>query len=208
MEIDGKRPTATRSTCRKPAASGSASMAAEQGLEIYAVAANNDFSSPIPEHREAQSAYIRELMRMTGRSRSEGHPGVSCLARRNAAAGGRRRYDIAEDVWKAEHKDFSAEETWGWCRKAHGSCRTRRRFRDHAGLAEPPAGDRQGLWWIACGWCKEVASPHLKICFDARLEHSLDEASVRKAVNEVGTTPGRCGTTAASTGPRTRMESR
>ena len=33
---------------------------------------------------------------------------------------------------------------------------------------------------------KEVASPHLKICFDARLEHSLDEAGVRKAVNEVG----------------------
>ena len=33
---------------------------------------------------------------------------------------------------------------------------------------------------------KEIASPHLKICFDARLEHSLDEAGVRKAVNEVG----------------------
>ena len=30
------------------------------------------------------------------------------------------------------------------------------------------------------------ASPHLKICFDARLEHTLDEAGVRKAVNEVG----------------------
>jgi hypothetical protein len=26
----------------------------------------------------------------------------------------------------------------------------------------------------------------LKFCFDARLEHSLDEMSVRKAVNEVG----------------------
>ena len=33
---------------------------------------------------------------------------------------------------------------------------------------------------------REVASPHLKICFDARLEHTLDEAAVRKAVNEVG----------------------
>ena len=28
--------------------------------------------------------------------------------------------------------------------------------------------------------------PHLKVCFDARLEHSLDDADVRKAVNEVG----------------------
>jgi hypothetical protein len=33
---------------------------------------------------------------------------------------------------------------------------------------------------------REVASPHLKICFDARLEHGLDEAGVRKAVNEIG----------------------
>jgi hypothetical protein len=33
---------------------------------------------------------------------------------------------------------------------------------------------------------REVASPHLKICFDARLEHSLDEEGVRRAVNEVG----------------------
>src|ERR1039457_6476870 len=36
-----------------------------QGVEIYAVAANNDFSSPIPEHRESQLVYTRELMRMT-----------------------------------------------------------------------------------------------------------------------------------------------
>jgi hypothetical protein len=32
----------------------------------------------------------------------------------------------------------------------------------------------------------EIASPNLKICFDARLEHTLDEAGVRKAVNEIG----------------------
>jgi hypothetical protein len=33
---------------------------------------------------------------------------------------------------------------------------------------------------------KEVGSPHLKICFDARLEHTLDEAAIRKALNEIG----------------------
>jgi hypothetical protein len=32
----------------------------------------------------------------------------------------------------------------------------------------------------------EVGSAHLKICFDARLEHTLDEVAVRKAVNQVG----------------------
>jgi hypothetical protein len=33
---------------------------------------------------------------------------------------------------------------------------------------------------------QEIASPHLKICFDARLERSLDEAAIRKATNEIG----------------------
>jgi sugar phosphate isomerase/epimerase len=33
--------------------------------DLHAVAANNDFSSSIPEHRESQLAYVRELIRMT-----------------------------------------------------------------------------------------------------------------------------------------------
>ncbi len=33
--------------------------------EIYAVSANNDFSSPIPEHRECQIVYVHDLIRMT-----------------------------------------------------------------------------------------------------------------------------------------------
>src|SRR5215471_17899144 len=37
----------------------------DTGTPIYAVAANNDFSSPIPEHRESQLVYVRELIRMT-----------------------------------------------------------------------------------------------------------------------------------------------
>ena len=39
--------------------------ARDAGIEIYAVAANNDFSSPVSEHRESQLIYVRELIRMT-----------------------------------------------------------------------------------------------------------------------------------------------
>jgi sugar phosphate isomerase/epimerase len=38
---------------------------ADQGIEIYAVAANNAFSSPMPEFREARLLYVRETIRMT-----------------------------------------------------------------------------------------------------------------------------------------------
>ena len=65
IEIDGKRPhgnpldlsAARRLDIRRRAEAA--------GVEIYAVAANNDFSSPVPEHREAQLAYVNDLIALT-----------------------------------------------------------------------------------------------------------------------------------------------
>ncbi len=37
---------------------------AKYGLEIPCVAANNDFSSPVPEHRECQLLMVRETARL------------------------------------------------------------------------------------------------------------------------------------------------
>ena len=56
--------TATRSTGRRPVAA-TCVPADGEGIDIYAVAANNDFSNPVPEVREAQICYMRELIRMT-----------------------------------------------------------------------------------------------------------------------------------------------
>src|SRR5262245_4619413 len=65
VELDGKRPHGNpldwpRARCRDLR-----SLADAEGIDIYAVAANNDFSSPFPESREAHVAYVRELIRMT-----------------------------------------------------------------------------------------------------------------------------------------------
>ena len=65
VEIDGKRPHGNPLDMPAARCRELRRWAADQGIEIYAVAANNDFSSPIPEHREAQLVYTRELMRMT-----------------------------------------------------------------------------------------------------------------------------------------------
>ena len=59
IEVDGKRPHGnpidlTTSRCLEIRRRADAA-----GVEIYAVAANNDFSSPIPEHRESQLAFLR-----------------------------------------------------------------------------------------------------------------------------------------------------
>jgi len=185
VEIDGKRPHGNPLDMPKARCQQLRKMASDQGIEIYAVSGNNDFSSPIPEHRESQLVYLRELMRMTSDLGGKvirvflAWPGVTLVPE------GGSRYDIAQAVWKAAHKDFSEEQTWAWCRqsleeasKLAGDFGVTLALQNH-----PPVikGYADTLRMV-----KDVASPHLKICFDARLEHTLDEAGVRKAVNEVG----------------------
>jgi len=65
VEIDGKRPHGDPLDLSKYQCRTILRHAEAQGIEIYAVAGNNDFSSPIPEYREAQLVYMRELIRMT-----------------------------------------------------------------------------------------------------------------------------------------------
>ena len=186
VEIDGKRPHGNPLDMPKARCQQLHKMAADMGLEIYAVAGNNDFSSPIPEHRESQLVYLRELMRMTADLGAKtvrvflGWPGVTLLPQ------GGGSYDFAKTVWKAEHADVSEEQTWTWCRQSlEEAARLAGDFGVTLALQNHPPVINKG-YIDSLRMVKEVASPHLKICFDARLEHTLDEAGVRKAVNEVG----------------------
>jgi sugar phosphate isomerase/epimerase len=185
VEIDGKRPHGNpldwpRSRCRDLLA-----YAHDRGVEIYAVAANNDFSSPIPEHRECQIAYVRDLVRMTADLGAKAlrvflaWPGVTLVR------GGGGRYDIAKAVWQKTHEDFSPEETWAWCRE--GLVESARYAGEHGvTLALQNHAPVIGGYRDVLRMVREVASPHLAACFDARLEHDLDAEGVRKATVEVG----------------------
>ncbi|HVN03472.1 MAG TPA: sugar phosphate isomerase/epimerase family protein [Bryobacteraceae bacterium] len=186
VEIDGKRPHGNPLDMPPARCRDLHKMAAGEGLEIYAVAANNDFSSPIPEHRESQLVYTRELMRMTAALGAKimrvflAWPGVTQLPE------GGGRYDIAQEVWKAEHHDFTPEQTWAWCRECLVEAA---RMAGDFGITlalqnHPPVIDKGYVDMLRM--VHEVASPHLKACLDARLEHHLDEAGVRRAINETG----------------------
>jgi len=186
VEIDGKRPHGNPLDMPKSRCQQLRKMAADMGLEIYAVAGNNDFSSPIPEHRETQLVYLRELMRMTSELGAKtvrvflGWPGVTLLPE------GGGSYDIAKGVWKKEHEGFSEDQTWAWCRQClEEAAKLAGDFGVTLALQNHPPVINKG-YIDSLRMVKEVSSPHLKICFDARLEHTLDEVAVRKAVNEVG----------------------
>jgi sugar phosphate isomerase/epimerase len=74
------------------------------------VAANNDFSSPAPEVREAQICYLRDLIRMTSDLGAK-HLRVFLawwgITRHPQLAS----YDIMENLWPIVHQKFSNEES-------------------------------------------------------------------------------------------------
>lgn len=184
IEIDGKRPhgnpldwPATR--CRELR-----SIANGEGIEIYAVAANNDFSNPVPEVREAQICFVRELIRMAA---DLGAPTLRVFL---AWWGVTRHpqlatYDIAEGYWPIVHEKFRTEEIWNWCRDALIECA---QYAGDAGITlalqnhRPLIESHHDLLRMI----REVDSPHLKACLDAPLMKDRSTAGIRDGAHAVG----------------------
>jgi sugar phosphate isomerase/epimerase len=115
VEVDGKRPHGDPLDMPAKRCKDLRKYSQDHGIEIYAVAANNDFSSPVPEAREAQLVYMRELVRMTSDLGAKylrvflAWPGIT------VAPDGIARYETAKAIWEAAHKDFKEEQTSsGW----------------------------------------------------------------------------------------------
>src|SRR5580698_1230318 len=183
IEIDGKRPHGNpldwpTSRCRDLR-----SLADDEGIEIYAVAANNDFSDPVPEVREAQICYLRELIRMTA---DFGAPTLRVflawwgITRHPQIA----TYDIAEGYWPIVHEKFASEEIWAWCREALDECA---RYAGDAGVTLALQNHRPLINYHndVRRMVKEVDSPHLKVCLDAPLLPDRSTAAIRAAAHAV-----------------------
>jgi len=184
IEIDGKRPHANpldmpTERCREVRA-----MADEQGIEMVAVAANNDFSSPIPEYRECQLVYLRELLRVTADLGAKlvrvflAWPGVTVYD-------GLGSYEIARPAWHDLHKGLAEEQIWAWCRDAliesaryAGEYGVTLALQNHA----PVITDHHDVLRMV----REVGSPHLRVCLDAPLLPQQDAAYARQAARDVG----------------------
>ena len=184
VEIDGKRPHGNpldwpANRCRELR-----STADGEGIEILGVAANNDFSNPVPEVREAQICFMRDLIRMTS------DLGAKNLRVFLAWWGVTRHpqlatYAIAEGYWPTVHQAFSEEEIWGWCRESLTECA---RYAGNYGVTlalqnhRPLIRDHNDVLRMV----KEVGSPHLKVCLDAPLMPDKSPAAMRQAAQAVG----------------------
>jgi sugar phosphate isomerase/epimerase len=184
VEIDGKRPHGNPLDLPKPRCLELQRRAQDEGVEIYAVAANNDFSSPIPEHRESQLAYSRELIRMTADLGVKtlrvfaAWPGVTLTPE-----GG--TYTVARQIWREAHLAAGAEQTWEWCRNGlieaarwAGDAGVTLALQNHAPVTNSPDDMLRMV--------REVASPHVKACLDAPLAAQQGVTSMREAAHAVG----------------------
>ena len=184
IEIDGKRPHGNPLDWPTARCRDLRSRADGEGIEIYAVAANNDFSNPVPEVRESQICMVRDLIRMTA---DFGAPTLRVFL---AWWGVTRHpqlatYDIAEGYWPIVHEKFTTEEIWGWCREALVECA---RYAGDAGITlalqnhKPLINDHNDLLRMV----KEVDSPHLKLCLDAPLMPDRSLEGIREGARAVG----------------------
>ena len=182
--LTGRGRTAIRWTFPRVGASICRSGHTIEGIEIYAVAANNDFSSPVPEYRETQLLYVRDLIRMTADLGVKtlrmfaAWPGVT-ISSEGAT------YMTARRLWRDAHQQVSAEETWAWCREGliesarmAGDAGVTLALQNHAPVTNSPADTLRLI--------REVASPHLKACIDAPLAARQGVTSMQQMAREVG----------------------
>ena len=184
IEVDGKRPHGnpldlTTARCRELVRQANG-----EGIEIYAVAANNDFSNPVSEVREAQICMVRDLIRMTA---DLGAPTLRVfLAWWGVTVHPQlATYDIAENYWPIVHDKFSTEEIWAWCREALIECA---RYAGDAGVTLALQNHKPLIYHHndLLRMVKEVDSPHLKLCLDAPLMSDRSTQGIQEGAHAVG----------------------
>jgi L-ribulose-5-phosphate 3-epimerase len=185
IEIDGKRPHGSPLDMPKARCQKLRRFAEDQGIEIFAVAANNDFSSPIPEHRESQILYVRELIKMTEDLGAKllrvflAWPGVTLFPDGGAT------YDLAKAIWRRTHDVFPEEQIWAWCRSSLSEVA---RYAEDCGVTLALQNHKPVVktYKDCVRMIEEIGSPNIKMCFDARLEKTLSDDEVERAASEIG----------------------
>ncbi|MCJ7449063.1 MAG: sugar phosphate isomerase/epimerase [Bacteroidales bacterium] len=189
VELDNKRPMGNPMDLDQRKRDEMRNSIARYGLEIPCVAANNDFSSPIPEHRDCQLLMVQETAKL---AKDLGAKVVRLFA---AWAGvpiheGAGTYDLVHDhdgyyTFTRQYPYATRLDRWNFVKEC---------------LAEAAKmGEENGVvmalqnhaplirhWKDTYDLVREVNSPWLKICLDLPIFENLDKEYVANAVRTVG----------------------
>jgi sugar phosphate isomerase/epimerase len=184
IEIDGKRPHGNPNDWPTKRCKQLRSLADGEGIDIYAVAGNNDFSSPICEHREAQITYLRELLRMASDLGARAvrvffaWPGVTKHPQIAS-------YTVARNIWDHTHSLTTSVDDWSRCRDALAECA---RYAGDYGvtLALQNHAPIVTSYKDVLRMIQQVNSPHLKACLDLPLLSDKSPEGIRAATTALG----------------------
>jgi len=189
IELDNKRPMGNPMDLDQRKRDEMRNVLDKFGMEIPCVAANNDFSSPLPEHRDCQLLMVRETARLakdlgakivrlfaawTGVPIHEGvgtydfvheHGGYYTFLRQYPYATHLDRWNFVKDCLKEAAR--MGEE--------NGVVMA---LQNHTPLIRN--------WKDTYNLVKEVNSPWLKVCLDLPIMENLDKEYVANAVRTVG----------------------
>lgn len=184
IEIDLKRPHGFPLDLDEKSRTEIRKLAESEGLEIPAVASNNNFASPIPEHRENELLMVHEQIRL---ARDLGAKILRVFAAwrgitfRNEIA----TYEVASEYEKGHNMDSIVFERWNWVREClkeaagwAGKYGVVLALQNHIPLME----DYRDMLAMV----REVGSEYLKCSLDVPCEVCQDDKWVKQAVLDTG----------------------
>lgn len=184
VEIEAKRPHGNPMDLDGAARDAIRKAAGDSGLEISCVAAYNDYSSPIEEHRQNELLMTREQIRLAA---DLGAPVVRLFAAWSGVTmrDGRITYDVARYNLNHRYPGTTRLERW---------CHVRECLKEAARMAED-SGVTLALQNHApviesyrdmLDFIDEVGSPALKACLDPPLMKRHTEEHYRRALEATG----------------------
>lgn len=187
IELDNKRPLGNPMDIDQRKRDQMKEILARNNIEIPCVAANNDFSSPIPEHRECQLLMVKETARL---AKDLGAPIVRLFA---AWPGvpvhqGTGTYDLVRGDFYSFQRQYpyaTWQERWNYVKKGLKEAAA---FGEEFGVVMALQNHEPLIrhWKDCYDMVKEVGSPWLKVCLDAPIMTRLDKDWVETAVRTVG----------------------
>jgi sugar phosphate isomerase/epimerase len=187
VELDGKRPHGSPLDLSMKARERMRDVLEREGMEVPCVAANNDFSSPVPEHRECQLLMVRELARLAA---DLGAEVVRLFAAWHGVAvrDGRATYDLVRGPFYTFERQYpfaTRLERWNLVKACLKEAAA---FGEEFGVVMALQNHEPLIrhWKDAYDLVREVDSPWLKVCLDLPMMTRFDEPFVREAALTVG----------------------
>lgn len=187
IELDNKRPQGNPMDISQKRRDEMRNVLERSGMEIPVIAANNDFTSPIPEHRESQLLMVKETARL---ARDLGAKIVRLFAAWSGIPlrNGIGTYDLVRSSFYTFERQYpyaTWDDRWEYCK----SClKEAAEFGEEFGITMVLQNHYPLLrdWRDCYRMVKEINSPWLKICLDAGMMMHKDPEWVENAVKTVG----------------------